>query len=119
MFARCRALLGVVLVAIALQFTTACIPRQPGELTDRQLEQLRGCESHGDYRIVSASGKYRGAYQFDRRTWDSVAGRHWPSAVGADPAAAAPWLQDHLARKLEAERGLSPWPLCGKRVGAP
>lgn len=29
------------------------------------LAEIRACESSGDYGAVSASGKYRGAYQFD------------------------------------------------------
>ena len=45
-----------------------------------QWAALRDCESGGDYSITNPSGKYRGAYQFDRSTWDSVASRH---ALGA------------------------------------
>ena len=30
---------------------------------------LRNCESGGAYDIVSGSGRYRGAYQFDQSTW--------------------------------------------------
>src|ERR671914_175423 len=51
---------------------------------------LRQCESGGNYGAVSASGQYRGAYQFDRQTWNGVASRHNPALVGTDPAAAAP-----------------------------
>ena len=55
-----------------------------------QWAALRDCESGGDYTITNPSGKYRGAYQFDRTTWDSVASRHAPALVGVDPAAASP-----------------------------
>jgi hypothetical protein len=77
---------------------------------------LRECESGGDYTITNPSGKYRGAYQFDRSTWNSVAERHAPGLVGADPAAAAPADQDAMARALYSERGARPWPHCGRHL---
>ena len=77
---------------------------------------LRECESGGDYTIINRSGKYRGAYQFDRSTWNSVAGRHDPSLVGVDPAAASPADQDALALALYIERGARPWPHCGRHL---
>ena len=64
----------------------------------------------GGYQAVSAGGTYRGAYQFDRSTWDSaarLAGR--PDLVGVDPAAAAPGDQDLLALNLFHARGGAPW----------
>ncbi len=77
---------------------------------------LRRCESGGDYSITNPSGKYRGAYQFDRSTWNSVAGRHAPGLVGADPATASPADQDAMARALYSERGARPWPHCGRHL---
>jgi hypothetical protein len=77
---------------------------------------LRECESGGDYTIASRSGKYRGAYQFDRSTWNSIAGRHDPSLVGVDPAAASPADQDAMALALYSERGARPWPHCGRHL---
>jgi hypothetical protein len=77
---------------------------------------LRECESGGDYTITNPSGKYRGAYQFDRSTWNSVAGRHDPSLVGVDPAAASPADQDAMAFALYLERGARPWPHCGRHL---
>ena len=77
---------------------------------------LRECESGGDYSITNPSGKYRGAYQFGRSTWDSVAERHEPQLVGADPAAALPADQDAMAIALYSERGASPWPQCGRHL---
>lgn len=85
-------------------------------VSDAGLARLRQCESNGNYGITSASGAYRGAYQFHRGTWNSVAGRHYPHLVGQDPAAAAPHDQDRMARALWSEQGRSPWPHCGKRV---
>ena len=69
------------------------------------LARIRQCESGGNYGIVSASGIYRGAYQFDRRTWASVGG-------SGDPAAASPAEQDYRALLLLRERGRRPWPNC-------
>ncbi|MCP3848619.1 MAG: hypothetical protein GY694_00065 [Gammaproteobacteria bacterium] len=65
------------------------------------------CESSGRYHITNASGKYRGAYQFDQATWESVGG------VG-DPAAASPAEQDLRASILYSSRGSQPWPECGR-----
>lgn len=77
--------------------------------SDAQLLRLRLCESGGNYRAVSASGRYRGAYQFDRATWRSVGGH-------GDPAQASPTEQDNRARLLYAARGWQPWPHCGRRA---
>jgi hypothetical protein len=77
---------------------------------------LRRCESGGDYGAVSASGAYRGAYQFSRSTWNSVAARNYPHLVGVDPAAAAPADQDAMALALYRSSGASPWPHCGKHL---
>ena len=77
------------------------------------LASIRACESGGNYGAVSSSGSYRGAYQFDRQTWNGVAQRHNPALVGQDPAAAAPADQDAMASALMSERGTSPWPVCG------
>lgn len=77
---------------------------------------LRQCESGGDYTITNPSGKYRGAYQFDRPTWNSVAERHAPRLVGVDPAAASPADQDAMALALYSERGAGPWPQCGRHL---
>lgn len=77
---------------------------------------LRQCESSGNYAITNASGKYRGAYQFDQPTWDSIAERHAPHLVGVDPAAASPADQDAVAFALYSERGARPWPQCGREL---
>jgi Transglycosylase-like domain len=70
----------------------------------------RQIESNGNYAAVNPSGKYRGAYQFSRSTWDATA-RHAgrPDLVGVDPAAASPGDQDFLALHLYQWQGASPW----------
>lgn len=69
-------------------------------------EKMRFCESSDRYDAISPSGKYRGAYQFDLATWETVGGT-------GDPAAAPPAEQDARARELYARRGWYPWPVCG------
>jgi hypothetical protein len=81
-----------------------------------ELYRLRWCESTDNYSAISAGGWYRGGYQFDFRTWNDVASRHFPWLVGLDPAAAEPYWQDAMARALYSERGRHPWPVCGRRI---
>jgi hypothetical protein len=75
------------------------------------LDFTRGHESDsaGGYQAVNPSGKYRGAYQFDQNTWDSVTSRHAPHLVGVNPADASPADQDEMATELYRERGNQPW----------
>jgi hypothetical protein len=80
------------------------------------LAGLRNCESGGNYGAVNPSGTYRGAYQFSRSTWNSVASKSFPHLVGVDPAAAAPADQDAMAQALYASSGSSPWPVCGRHL---
>jgi hypothetical protein len=84
--------------------------------TAEEWAALRNCESGGDYSIVSSSGRYRGAYQFGRSTWDSVAERNNPLLVGVDPAAASAAEQDAMALALYREAGAGPWPVCGRHL---
>lgn len=78
--------------------------KRPGD----PLARIRACESGGNYSARSASGRYRGAYQFDHATFASVGG-------SGDPAAASPAEQDHRARLLLARRGTQAWPACSGR----
>jgi len=67
-------------------------------------------DSAGGYRAVSPDGRYRGAYQFLRSTWNNearAAGR--PDLVGVDPAAASPADQDQIALFLFHQAGAAPW----------
>jgi len=70
------------------------------------LSRIAQCESGGDPTAVSADGQYRGKYQFDRATWERMGG-------SGDPAQAGEAEQDRIAAKLLAQRGTSPWPVCG------
>ena len=66
----------------------------------------RACESGGNPTAVSSSGQYRGKYQFSRATWRELGGKR-------RPAKAPESVQDAMAAKLLAQRGTSPWPVCG------
>jgi hypothetical protein len=74
--------------------------------TAATLARIARCESGGNPAAVSRSGQYRGKYQFSRATWRAMGGK-------GDPAKAPESVQDALAAKLLAQRGTSPWPVCG------
>ena len=78
----------------------------PGGVSMATLETIAACESGGDPTAVSSDGTYRGKYQFDYGTWESVGGH-------GDPAAAPEAEQDYRAALLYSESGSSPWPVCG------
>jgi hypothetical protein len=68
---------------------------------------IRHYESGHNYRAVSPQGSFRGAYQFNQSTFDSVG----PDRFDGLRANRAPrFLQDLKARRLYHERGLQPWP---------
>jgi len=104
------------LAFVGLPVELAPAPVLPPGPAPSEWAALRECESHGNYAITNPSGTYRGAYQFDRSTWNSVAGRHAAHLVGVDPAAAAPADQDFMALALYSERGARPWPHCGRHL---
>lgn len=78
----------------------------PGGVSRSTLDAIGACESGGDPTAVSADGTYRGKYQFDYGTWESVGG-------SGDPAAASEAEQDYRAALLYSRSGSSPWPVCG------
>jgi Transglycosylase-like domain len=78
----------------------------PGGVTIDTLESIAACESGGDPAAISSDGSYRGKYQFDFGTWESVGG-------SGDPAAAPEDEQDYRAALLYTRSGSSPWPVCG------
>jgi transglycosylase-like protein/putative peptidoglycan binding protein len=77
------------------------------DTVDPVLERIADCESDGDPTAVSASGRYRGKYQFSMQTWGELGGE-------GDPAQASEAEQDRLAAKLLRRKGTSPWPVCGR-----
>ncbi|MFE4665126.1 ubiquitin-like domain-containing protein [Streptomyces sp. NPDC056716] len=71
---------------------------------------LAACESGGRPGAVDPSGTYGGLYQFDTRTWQSLGGSGRPQDAPATE-------QTLRAKKLYVQRGASPWPHCGARLG--
>jgi soluble lytic murein transglycosylase-like protein len=78
----------------------------PDGVSRSTLDAIAACESGGDPTAVSSDGTYRGKYQFDYGTWESVGGT-------GDPAAASEAEQDYRAALLYSQSGSSPWPVCG------
>jgi hypothetical protein len=70
------------------------------------LGRIAACESKGNPRAISASGTFRGKYQFSYGTWRAVGGH-------GDPASAPEAEQDRRAAMLLKRNGHSPWPVCG------
>src|SRR4051794_7154243 len=70
------------------------------------LKRIAQCESGGNPRAISRSGRYRGKFQFDQATWEAAGGH-------GDPAAAPESTQDRIALALYRKRGTAPWPNCG------
>jgi LysM repeat protein len=68
--------------------------------------KVANCESSGNPRAVN-SGGYYGLFQFDLQTWRSVGG-------SGNPTKASAAEQLMRAKKLYAQRGASPWPVCGR-----
>lgn len=73
----------------------------------RALNAIAQCESGGDPRAISASGMYRGKYQFSFATWRTVGGK-------GDPAQASEIEQDRRAAMLYKRDGPGQWPVCGR-----
>jgi LysM repeat protein len=69
-------------------------------------KKVANCESSGNPRAVNPAGYY-GLFQFDKQTWRSVGG-------SGSPANASAAEQLMRAKKLYAQRGASPWPVCGR-----
>ena len=120
---RTRRTLSIILITLTAGTAFTACAGAPGVpdtfshvLSDGQLAKLRACESGGNYNAVNPSGTYRGAYQFSRTTWNSIARMHYPFLVGVDPAQAWPWDQDRMARALWATSGRGQWPHCGRNV---
>ena len=70
------------------------------------LRSIAWCESRNNPRAVSASGAYRGLYQFSFSTWGVVGG-------SGDPAAAPRSEQTWRAWVLLKNHGSGHWPVCG------
>jgi lysozyme family protein len=93
------------LAALGLASQASASPASDGDAGQSTLQRIAQCESGGNPSAVSASGAYRGKYQFDRATWEAYGG-------SGDPVQATEAEQDQVAAKLLAARGTTPWPNC-------
>jgi peptidoglycan hydrolase-like protein with peptidoglycan-binding domain len=100
------ATLGALGIAASAPAPKATKPAAGGAGSSTTLARIASCESGGNPTAVSSSGRYRGKYQFSRATWRELGGQ-------GDPAAAPESVQDAMAAKLLAQRGTTPWPVCG------
>jgi peptidoglycan hydrolase-like protein with peptidoglycan-binding domain len=96
---------SATLAALGLSATTSPTTLDSAGDATAELAKIAACESGGNPTAVSASGVYRGKYQFTVATWRSLGGT-------GDPATAPEAIQDALAAKLLALRGTAPWPAC-------
>ena len=88
--------------------TTSSAPRRStGGADSLNWPALARCESGGNPRAVSSTGKYRGLYQFSITTWRSVGGQ-------GDPIDNSSGEQTYRAKLLYNRSGAGQWPHCGK-----
>ncbi|KUL29235.1 hypothetical protein ADL15_29200 [Actinoplanes awajinensis subsp. mycoplanecinus] len=87
-------------------------PAAPALAASVNWDVVAKCESGGRWHINTGNGYY-GGLQFDRGTWKANGGARYAST--ADKATKAEQIK--IANKLYAKRGLSPWPVCGKKAG--
>jgi hypothetical protein len=104
MIGRVLALAGITGLLVLIFAMTATADPSPDTWA-----RLRACESGGNYTIVSANGRYYGAYQFNLGTWTSVGGTGRPNQ-------ATPGEQDYRALYLYRMRGWQPW-TCATTLG--
>jgi hypothetical protein len=74
----------------------------------RWARQTSECESGGDPDALGSGGRYRGAFQFMRSTWESA-----PRSPGGDPIAYTYRTQAVVAVALKHRDGTNHWPVCG------
>ncbi|WP_029430868.1 resuscitation-promoting factor [Blastococcus sp. URHD0036] len=96
------------LVTVGTKARPAPVAAAPSTADGLNWAALARCESGGRPNAVSASGRYRGLYQFSTATWASVGG-------SGDPAAASPEEQTMRAQMLYARSGAGQWG-CGSHL---
>lgn len=100
-----RGAVGLGGAALVLGAGFAAAPAQAADTGVSTLEQIKSCESGGNYSAVNASSGASGAYQFLDSTWQSLS-----ASAGYSTAASAPEsVQDAAALELYNTQGTSPW----------
>jgi hypothetical protein len=80
------------------------------QLLPNDWKALAFCESSLDPQALNPTGKYRGLFQFDMRSWEYVGG-------SGDPSRATVREQYKRAKMLKEKQGWSAWPQCSKKLG--
>lgn len=81
------------------------------ELLPSDYRKIAVCESSLNPEAVNRTGKYRGLFQFDLRSWDYVGGT-------GDPAQASVSEQLRRAQILVSRQGFNrAFPQCSKKMG--
>jgi len=81
------------------------------ELLPSDYRKIAVCESSLDPTAVNRTGKYRGLFQFDKRSWEWVGG-------SGDPARASVREQYKRAQMLVSRQGFDrAFPQCSKIMG--
>src|SRR5664279_26589 len=100
---------GAARALLAGGFTTAVVAGSifatTGTSNASGWNSVAACESGGNATTNTGNGYY-GLYQFDQQTWQSLG-----HSGTADQYSAA--QQTAAAERLYAQRGSSPWPVCG------
>ncbi|MDO5619182.1 transglycosylase family protein [Kocuria sp.] len=100
-----RGALGLGGAALVIGAGFAAAPAQAADTGIPALEQIKTCESGGDYTAVNASSGASGAYQFLDSTWQSLS-----ASAGYATASSAPEsVQDAAAIELYNAQGTTPW----------
>ena len=84
--------------------------KQVIEMLPNDWKQIAACESSLDPNALNPTGKYRGLFQFDYRSWKYVGG-------SGDPSRASVTEQYKRAKLLHEKQGWNAWPQCAKKVG--
>ena len=81
------------------------------ELLPERYRKIAFCESSLNPQAINQTGKYRGLFQFDLRSWGYVGG-------SGDPAKASVLEQYKRAQMLVAKQGFNrAFPQCSKIMG--
>jgi hypothetical protein len=95
---------------LILELLIVLSERDKVEFLPSDWKALAACESSLNPEALNPSGKYRGLFQFDNRSWAYVGG-------SGDPSRASVKEQYKRAKILHEIQGWSAWPQCSKKLG--
>jgi resuscitation-promoting factor RpfB len=80
------------------------------QLLPHTWKELARCESSLNPEALNPSGKYRGLFQFDLRSWEYVGGTGNPEDTPVHE-------QYKRAKMLQDKQGWEAWPQCARQIG--